>query len=191
MHLKKAHRRFSYRRAFTFLEVMVALAIISVALMTVIMTESQSMALIEKSRFVGLATELARSKMSELELDFQNKGFGELPEKDSGKFEGESFKDFRWSYTLQKIDLPTGNSGGGGEFGKEQGKVGMGMIIDAIAKSIRVLNLQISWGEGKSEQSYQLYNFFTNSKALPQFNLSGGGSSPSGGEAPPSPNGES
>jgi hypothetical protein len=67
----------------------------------------------------------------------------------------------------------------------------MGMIIDAIAKSIRVLNLQISWGEGKSEQSYQLYNFFTNSKALPQFNLSGGGSSPSGGEAPPSPNGES
>ncbi len=53
---------------FTFLEVMVALAIMSIALVTVIVAQSQSIALVEKGKSQFTGPEISGKKIGNLEL---------------------------------------------------------------------------------------------------------------------------
>ncbi len=75
---------------FTFLEVMVAVAIIAISFVTLIGSQSQSVSIAGDSRFYVDAALLAQQKMTEIELT----GFDEVSA-DSGDF-GNDFPAFRW-----------------------------------------------------------------------------------------------
>ncbi len=154
---------------FSFVEIMAALAILAITLVTVIIAQSQSMALVEKARDISFVTEVARTKMAELELEFHSKGFGEIDENMSGEFEEEELADLRWSYELTKIEIP--GVAGSEKAAASGGPVGLGMISDALSKSIRQLQLRVYWGSEEKGEYLEIVSLLTNSKELPRINV--------------------
>ncbi len=80
----------SERSGFTLLEVLVALAILSIALVVLLGLRNQDVNLVDATRHLTVATALARMKMVETDLE----GFPGLGEAD-GEF-GEGYSDFHW-----------------------------------------------------------------------------------------------
>ena len=84
---------------FTLLEEMVALAVMSIVLVSVYRMHSQSLTMNMEARFNTLAPMLAQSKISELETTSEN-----YISNDSGDF-GENFPGFSWSVTVDDVDI--------------------------------------------------------------------------------------
>ncbi|WP_456384860.1 type IV pilus modification PilV family protein [Desulfolithobacter sp.] len=83
---------------FTLLEVMVAVAIISIALITLIGSQSQSVSMAGVSRVTLTASRLAREKLAELVLaEAEDLGAG------SGRFD-EPFADYGWQVDVQRLE---------------------------------------------------------------------------------------
>jgi general secretion pathway protein I len=85
------------RAGFTLLEVMVSVAIIGIALVTLIGSQSQSISVATISRFETTASFLARQKMTELALT----GLDDL-QSTEGDF-GEDFPEFRWQVEVRDL----------------------------------------------------------------------------------------
>ena len=75
---------------FTFLEVMIAVAVIAIAFVTLIGSQSQSVSIATDSRAAVMASFLAQQKLAE----FESTDFDELYS-DEGDFD-EAFSQFRW-----------------------------------------------------------------------------------------------
>ena len=83
------------QRGFTLLEIMIAVAILSIALVAILRSHSQSIVLADASIRYEKALFLAREKITEIEM----KGFPEVVEEE-GVFDND--KDFSWkSKTLE------------------------------------------------------------------------------------------
>ncbi len=99
-----AHR---HQKGFTLLEVMVSVAIIGIALVSLIGSQSQSVSIAASSRFETTASLLAQQKLTELALA----GFDELRSTE-GDF-GEDFPDYRWKIEVEDLSVDdTGIEGG-------------------------------------------------------------------------------
>lgn len=84
---------------FTLLEVMVAVAILSMALVAALGSQSQSVSLATETKFTTTASFLAQSKMAELETKKSNDLYSE-----SGDF-GDEFPGYRWDIDVSDPDL--------------------------------------------------------------------------------------
>jgi general secretion pathway protein I len=94
------------RRGFTLLEVMVALAIMALALTAIIGINGQTISAHTYAKRVTVATMLARSKMADLESQFNEEGFtSQFDQKVSGDFEEEGWNDFFWEAEIVKPEL--------------------------------------------------------------------------------------
>jgi general secretion pathway protein I len=83
---------------FTLLEVMIATAIIAIALVAALGSQSQSLSLASEAKFATTVAFLAQKKMAELEVqDVKDLS------SDSGDF-GEDFPGYRWE---SQVDDPT------------------------------------------------------------------------------------
>jgi general secretion pathway protein I len=93
------------RHGFTLLEVMVALAVLSIALTSIYRLQGQTFLMSGSARFYNLAPQLALEKLAETER---------LPFKDiiggSGDF-GEDFPNYRWTTAVEELpsELTEGN----------------------------------------------------------------------------------
>jgi len=94
---------------FTLLEVMIAVALIAIALVTLIGAQSQSVAIATGSRFDAMASLLAQWKLTELSLqDFAQLSSG------TGNF-GEEYPHFSWKSEVKELaEDDTGIKGSGG-----------------------------------------------------------------------------
>ena len=87
---------------FTLLEVMIALAIVGIALVTLIGLETRTIQLAERQQRVTQATLLAQEKMTEIETGGQTiSGVGER----EGLFDSP-FELYRWTIDLEPTPLP-------------------------------------------------------------------------------------
>jgi len=84
---------------FTLLEVMIAVAILSMALVAAVGSQSQSVSLATEAKFATTASFLAQSKMAELETRKSSELYS-----DSGDF-GEDFPGYRWNADVTDADL--------------------------------------------------------------------------------------
>ena len=104
------------RRAFSLLEVMVALGILVVSLTILIETQSNAVQMTAESERIIAAADLAAAKFNEATLRVESDGFqiGDIEE--SGDFSdfgdeatnlefGESLDEYHWEYTIGEIDL--------------------------------------------------------------------------------------
>jgi type II secretion system protein I len=91
-----AATRFS-QRGFTFLEVLVSVAIIAIAFVTLLGSQSQSISVAEDSRFNVTAALLAQRKLTQLEIADFDDLFGE-----EGEF-GEQYPSYRWRTEVQSL----------------------------------------------------------------------------------------
>jgi general secretion pathway protein I len=95
----RAPRPSTPQRGFTLLEVMIAMAILAIVLVTVFHSQSQSIAMANESRAMTTLALLAQSRMAEVEGQ-QNLSTGQT----SGKF-GDDFPDYSWT---AGISVPQG-----------------------------------------------------------------------------------
>jgi general secretion pathway protein I len=88
-----------FTHGFTLMEVMIAMAILAIALVTIFQSQSQSVSMSGHSRFLTTASLLAQGKMAEVEM---------LSMKDvkseSGDF-GDSFPDYVWRVDIKDTEL--------------------------------------------------------------------------------------
>jgi len=104
------------RRAFSLLEVMIALGILTVSLVVLVERMSQSAVATVEAQRVMQATDLAEMKMSEAMLHLETDGFQTTEVVEFGEFDdlgdeltnlefGRELEDYHWEYTITEIDI--------------------------------------------------------------------------------------
>jgi len=88
----------SAENGFTLIEILVALSVISIVLVTVFRLHSQTISMNHLSRFNATAPFLAQGKLAELEMNFP-----ETPLSDSGDF-GDDYPGYRWQFAIAKVE---------------------------------------------------------------------------------------
>jgi prepilin-type N-terminal cleavage/methylation domain-containing protein len=130
------------RRGFTIMEVMVAMLIFAISIVSIFGAQFAAVSSAEFARHTAMASELARCKMSEIELEFaKNNGFEEGDVTQSGPcceaLEGDANADaYSCSWEIKTIQLPDINQmlagatdgGVGGMFGDALGLGGLGDV---------------------------------------------------------------
>ncbi len=95
-----------FRRGFTLLEVLLALAILSTSLAVLMGTMAHTGQQSIYSSKMTQASLLARSQMVELEYMLMEEGFSDADRTYSGTFREEGFPDKRWEATVEPVEIP-------------------------------------------------------------------------------------
>lgn len=119
---------------FTLLEVMIAVAVLTIALAAVLGLQSKSLTLASESRFQTTAALLAQGKMAEMAVA----ELGDLTS-DSGDF-GDAFSGYAWQLSVQNADLPG---------------------LEKMKGRLKRIDLEVTCGEGELfRYDLRLYRFF-------------------------------
>jgi len=169
---------------FSLIEVMVSLAILAMALVVLSRVVTTNVSAANHARMTTAATFLARTRISMMEQSLLEYGFAEMDGEDAGDFSQEGFPSFRWSTTVERIELPadstqkvqqaaTKSSQSNNPMEMLSGFMGgfMATLMDPIRlglqESVRKLTVKVKWNEaGKLEQSFEVVNFLTDPSRL-------------------------
>lgn len=178
------------QQGFTLLEVLVAMALLSIALLTMSRIQSNNIVLSQYEQQQITAATLAKWKMVDVQLDLEKNGLGDDEKEKCGKFDEDlddkAFSGWEWCWTLKKVDLPLpmdmlgGNKQGGGD-GDAGDAISAGMQHDqgggaqglpggldpkaageALSKAVRVLKLQVKWKLGSTPQELDVTTHVVN-----------------------------
>lgn len=149
------------RRGFTLIEVMAAVMILAIALLSLLRANEQTLLLQGRAQNITTASLLAQEKISEILIDP-----AALAESEEGDF-GERFPYWRWSMENEEIDLPY-------DFdalqASEAGGTGTGAGSSALANdtlpTIQQVTLTIFWPEGNGEAELTVVEYVAD---IPRF----------------------
>ena len=136
----RGHREREGQGGFTLLEVMISLAILGMGLAMLLSATAANVQLAKRAKVLGVATNLARGKMYDLEEELLQEGCQLVNQELDGDFSDEGHREIKWEALIEKIELPgladaqgavenaTGGdgAGGGGAFGGAFGGGGAG-----------------------------------------------------------------
>ena len=108
-----------HNRGFTLLEVMIAVALIAVALVTLLGSQSQSVSYANSAKFETMAALLAQSKMSKILIQDADALSG-----DSGDF-GDDYQGYAWEATVSDVSIAG---------------------LDTISEYLKQIDLTVTWG---------------------------------------------
>lgn len=180
----RSKSRAKIRAGFTLLEVMVAMAILSVGLVSIFSSEVGSMNIGNRARRTDIATLLARCKMAEIEEDIAKNG---LPALESSG-DGECCEDidngiFRCDWSVRRITLPDISAddlgedntfdlqgaasladfvpGGSGLDGMSTMAIELTFPVlkPAIEEQVRRADVIVSWPDGQATRSFNVVQF--------------------------------
>lgn len=117
---------------FTLLEVMIALAVMSIVLVSVYRMHSQSLSMNTAARFYTLAPLLAQNKMAELEA-LSSDGFPN----DSGDF-GEQYPGYSWQISITDVSSE---------------------VLGEVANDLKRIDLTVSYNNNQFSHSLRTYRF--------------------------------
>jgi general secretion pathway protein I len=120
------------QRGFTLLEVMVALSIIAIVLVSVYRMHAQTVSMNNEVRFYATAPMLAQLKMAEIESE-NLKDIGD----DSGDF-GDEFPDYRWNIVIDDVESTA---------------------LENIAKDLKKIDLHISSNNDEFIYNLRAYKY--------------------------------
>ena len=112
----QARLRAGVRSGFTLLEVVIALAILTVSLIILVETQSAAVLLTREAERMITATDLAQLKMSEATVKLEQDGFQQSDVYESGDFAllgdelldvafGPELEDYKWEYLVSEVDI--------------------------------------------------------------------------------------
>ena len=128
-------RHLKFSLGFTLLEVMVALAVMSIVLVSVYRMHSQSLTMNTAARFYTLAPMLAQGKMAELAA-LSSSAFGQ----DSGDF-GEQFPGYNWTASTTDVSSE---------------------ILGGVADDLKQIDVSVSLNENQFVYRLRTYKFNRN-----------------------------
>jgi len=176
---------------FSLIEVVIALGILAMSLSVLLGSQAASVNNAGRSRDLTIASLLARSKMIDIEAMLIEDGFvmGDLEEE--GDFDDEGYEYVKYKSRVSEVELDlSGLSSMCSGFAPEGvepeaaaadcesmlgGVEGFGGILstftDEIGRSIRLVELKLTWPVGKYEESFEVRSFVTKQ----DFSLAPGG----------------
>ncbi len=149
-------------KGFTLLEVMIALAILSISLVVLLSAQGATTRATLYIKRMTQAALLFQAKMSQIERKLIKDGFSPDTETDEGDFYDEGFEDFNWQYEIKKIDVPVPSITGQDQvvtqiagFNVTSGMVSQMMqsVQQVVENQIREVRLTVSWKDGKQMES--------------------------------------
>jgi len=101
--------RGSAQRAFTLLEVMIALALLGLGMVVLIKSAAGNILSTEDAHMMGIATDLARGKMYDIEEILLKDGFTDSDQSDDSEkcFDDEGWPNICYSYKVEEPKLPS------------------------------------------------------------------------------------
>jgi general secretion pathway protein I len=189
------------KRAFSLLEVMISLAILSMGMVILLQVQSRSMRLAIEANAMTTATQLTRMKLLECQYDLLKKGFSIGDYNESGNFGDDGFPNHHWECHAYEPKMPEVGGGdvsgltGGGDDEAGGGDVGMGFLQPILGqmsgimgKSVRELVVIVRWGEGEDRDEMEAVTHVVDKQPVTTMAqlLAQQCRSPLGGAAPPS-----
>ncbi len=155
------------QKGFTLLEVMVALAILGFALAVLIKSTANNINASEQSHMMGIATDLARGKMYDIEEKLLKEGFTDTDQSqtDLKPFDEEGWPNVFYSYKVEQVELPDFDQLQAMAQGKANAMMGSGSAGSALGSAL---------GSGLGSDSVM---GFQNSMLGGMLNMFGGGKS--------------
>jgi prepilin-type N-terminal cleavage/methylation domain-containing protein len=178
---KHAHKS----AGFSLLEVLVAVIILSGAMVMLSSSWSGSLMAFRKSQTLTTVAYLLKRKMTELEVKYRPESGLIPPEEEEGNF-GDSYKDFRWTMKSKQLEFPdlssilTSKDGGANEMMITTIK----QMTEQISQNIREMTLTVYAKAGKRELEYSVTAYNVNFAAgvnIPGLPSAGGAGGPAGG----------
>jgi general secretion pathway protein I len=126
-------RRKAGQKGFSLLEVMIALGILAIVLLSVYRLQSQTIAMSIEARFMTQAPLLARSALARWEDPARPQ-----PASDEGDF-GQEFPGYRWRITAEEVTAPN-------------------LGVD-IARDLKRIEVRVSFNEGEYTYGFRTYRF--------------------------------
>lgn len=93
-------------RAFTLLEVLVAIAILGLGLTVILSSQAGLFSSASRGEHLTVASNLLRCKMSEVELDLAQKGFNLTDENDEGPCCDDESEGYSCAWKIERVELP-------------------------------------------------------------------------------------
>lgn len=124
------------QRGFTLLEVMIGLALLGFGLVVLIKSAAGSIGSAKEAQMMGVATDLSRGKMYDIEEQLLKDGFTDTDQSENNKtFDEEGWPSISYSYKVEQVELPSwddlqamsqgragsGSNGSGSGFGSGSG----------------------------------------------------------------------
>lgn len=139
---------------FTLLEVLIALAILAVSLVSLYVAQGNSLLVSGTADRLTVATFLAEQQMTEWQIALEAEmAKGELSDEDkeeTGQFE-EPYSDYRWERRFRKIEIPIVLPETDDGQQKQLFHL-MKSLLDQIAKSAREIRVRVYWGDDEDHQ---------------------------------------
>ena len=170
---------------FTLLEIMVALAILSMTLVVLLEIITNNVRATNHSKMTTTATFLARGKMVDIEDDIIANGFVDNDDAAKGDFKEEGFPGYHWESLVERVELPTDLTQKAQQTSTDQaldskdpmqalgGMVGglmssfMEPIRIGLQESVRRATLRVFWDEtGRPNQTLEVVTFLTDPAKL-------------------------
>lgn len=156
-------------KGFTLLEVVIALAIMTVAFGSILAVQGGAVNASARAKQMNIVSMLAKNKMVETEFKIQGKAFDEVQKTEGGTFE-PPYEDFTWRSVIKEVKFPRINFSGGGGSGADKGKENnqsaemvemiSKLITTHLSKSLREVTVTVAWKQGTKEQTFDLQTFW-------------------------------
>jgi general secretion pathway protein I len=161
------------QKGFTLLEVLIAIAIMALALGSILAIEGGSINHSVESKQMNIVAMLAKNEMITTELDIEGKSFDEVEKETSGKFD-PPFEDFGWKREVSEIKFPNLNPGGGGgskNEGEDQASEMLSKLLsNYLSKALREVKVSVLWMKNGKPQSFSVSTYWVDLNH--EFNLS-------------------
>jgi prepilin-type N-terminal cleavage/methylation domain-containing protein len=170
---------------FTLLEVMIAVAILSMTLVVLLEMVTNNMRATHHARLMTTATFLARGKMVDVEDQILETGFSTTNDAADGTFKDKGFPEFRWDSSIEGVELPADaiqkqkdeshdkNQDSTNPMSMLSGFIGgmMGSFIEPIRlglqESVRRVTVRVMWDEtGRPNQTIEVVQYLTDPSRL-------------------------
>lgn len=153
---------------FTLLEIMIALAILSISLLSLYDSIGNSLRASGMAKEMEEAVLLAKQRMSEIQLQLeQEMALGSFPDEkeEHGDFE-KPFEKYKWSYKLKKVEIPvirpllgqgdpqdSPSSIAPTTPGFQESAANVAELVSKkISNSLREIKLIVSWGDSEDSE---------------------------------------
>lgn len=150
---------------FTLLETIIALAIMVLALASILSIESNSLNASMRAKQMNIVAMLAKDKMVEVEYEIEGKTFEEVKKENAGAFE-EPYSDYRWTWVVKELEFPNLNlAPAGGAQGGEGGQSDITelltrLVTNFFSKALREVTVTVFWRKGGGEQSFSVSTYW-------------------------------
>jgi general secretion pathway protein I len=185
---------------FTLLEVMIAVAILSMTLVTLLSIITSNIRATHHAKMTTIATFLARGKMVDLEDQVLENGFSTSDESAGGNFKEQGHPEFVWDSIIERVELPADaalkqrdeatdkmkDDSSGNPMSLISGFLGgmMSSFIEPVRlglqESVRRVTVHVIWDEtGRPNQQIEVVQYLADPSKLDAA-LTGGGAAATG-----------